>query len=102
MKMKKIAKFFKDLNARWRMTFGFCPECNSDAPEMDKCKICNGWFSGSSPEGFPPKKERIESWRRRYFMAKCTHGTPMEDRCSECNKFLYGMRGVSDQSPRRG
>lgn len=29
--------------------FGFCPECNSDAPEMDTCKVCG---AGKVPRQF--------------------------------------------------
>lgn len=30
----------------WRIWWGFCPECNSDAPELYSCRFCEsygGW-----------------------------------------------------------
>jgi len=27
----------------WRIYWGSCPECNSDAPALDKCKFCGGF-----------------------------------------------------------
>ena len=32
---------FKKMNGAVRVIFGFCPECNSSAPEMYDCKVCN-------------------------------------------------------------
>ena len=29
----------------WRIIWGFCPMCNSDAPELDTCEFC-GSFRG--------------------------------------------------------
>ena len=25
---------------KWRLLFGFCPECNSDAPKLYDCPVC--------------------------------------------------------------
>ena len=25
---------------KWRLLFGFCPECNSDAPKLYECPVC--------------------------------------------------------------
>ncbi len=32
------------LRGAWRIRWGSCPLCNSDAPEMDDCAFCNGWY----------------------------------------------------------
>ena len=28
----------------WRFWWGFCPACNSDAPEVDTCQVCRAGF----------------------------------------------------------
>jgi len=40
----------KLLLAKWRNFWGFCPECNSDAPEMYDCVVCE------NDNRFPPAK----------------------------------------------
>jgi hypothetical protein len=40
-KVRRIVRIF----IGWkRMRFGFCPACNEDAPEVDRCPVCN-YFS---------------------------------------------------------
>ena len=39
--------------------FGFCPACNSDAPEKYDCTVCCNWN-----EGRPPKGLRQLWWKR--------------------------------------
>lgn len=42
----------------WRIRFGFCPICNSDAPELDTCKFCDGF------RGYRDKTARRElEWK---------------------------------------
>ena len=39
------------LRGRWRIYFGSCPMCNSDAPEIDACEFCesfHGWRDKSA------------------------------------------------------
>lgn len=36
-----FVRTYKLLRGRWRLLFGFCPQCNSDAPEMYECPICD-------------------------------------------------------------
>lgn len=38
------------LRAWWRVLFGFCPECNSDAPKIDTCSVCDSWRGDFPPE----------------------------------------------------
>ena len=33
---------FKKLNGRIRMMFLCCPECNTTAPKLYNCKVCEG------------------------------------------------------------
>lgn len=63
-----------NLLPRWRLWHGLCPECNSDAPAIDTCKVCES-FSGI------PSRATKAKWWGRY---SDTHGrantdTPPED-----------------------
>jgi hypothetical protein len=50
-----------DLRAWWRLLWGVCPLCNSDAPGIDKCQVC--WsYRGEHP----PSQATKARWRRRY------------------------------------
>lgn len=46
----------------WRMLWGFCPNCNSDSPEIWTCPVCK------YPDIWPPSKrtrmERKTKWER--------------------------------------
>lgn len=35
--------FWTYIIGRWRIYWGQCPVCNSDAPEIDTCSFCQGW-----------------------------------------------------------
>ena len=37
--MKRI---YKICVGKFRMFFNFCPECNSTAPQLDTCEVCQG------------------------------------------------------------
>ena len=56
-----IKTLFRVLQAKWRLYFGFCPECNSSAPEIDSCYVCDGYRTP-----YPPSKETKTEWLRRY------------------------------------
>lgn len=46
--------------AWWRCRiWGFCPECNSDAPKLWDCKICN--WDTNSPFNI---KKRKKYWKK--------------------------------------
>ena len=50
----------KILFGRWRNMWGFCPKCNSDAPEVYTCDVCDG-----NRDFYPSKqirKERIQRY----------------------------------------
>jgi hypothetical protein len=38
MKIKNNLLYWRGI---WRTFWGWCPKCNSDAPELYKCNICN-------------------------------------------------------------
>lgn len=56
--MKMLVK----INGWWRLLFGFCPKCNSDAPELYDCKVCE-WYR-SSDKGMPNKATKKIWWSR--------------------------------------
>lgn len=56
--MKKLLLFI--LGGR-RILWGFCPWCNSDAPEIDTCPVCESWCGD-----FPPSKDIKKLWWIRY------------------------------------
>jgi len=35
--------------AKLRIRMNVCPECNSDAPELDHCPVCEGYRDGYPP-----------------------------------------------------
>ena len=43
------------------MVWGFCPKCNSSAPEIDTCKICNN--DRTSPFQKSKKKDYWNNWK---------------------------------------
>lgn len=49
------------LKPRYRVMLGFCPLCNSDAPELDSCPLCDGYHSSKNDE-FPPPKDLKKKW----------------------------------------
>lgn len=50
------------INGGIRLFFGFCPKCNSDAPELYDCKVCN-WYQ-TSFSGMPDKETKAIWWDR--------------------------------------
>lgn len=46
-----MTRYLRYLLGHWRLIWGFCPVCNSDAPEIDSCAWCggfHGWRSGET------------------------------------------------------
>jgi hypothetical protein len=56
--MKKI---FKIIIGRLRLFWGFCPECNSDAPKLYDCRVCK-YYGGS----YPPDQFTKNDWWYRF------------------------------------
>jgi hypothetical protein len=57
-----MKRFFIILNGRWRLLFGFCPKCNSDAPEIYDCMICD-WYR-TSEKGMPSNGVKRQWWNK--------------------------------------
>lgn len=49
------------LKPRFRVALGFCPMCNSDAPELDDCPLCDGYHSVRGDIS-PPPLELKKKW----------------------------------------
>ena len=56
-----MKKYLKLLLAKFRLFFGFCPECNSSAPLLYECKVCN-YYNGI----FPPSKNEKKIWLKKF------------------------------------
>lgn len=57
---------FKRLLYAWRLWWGLCPVCNSDAPAIDTCECCHGW------QGYPLTDEQ------KYRYVEYLHGLEEE------------------------
>lgn len=51
--------------AYYRAFRGYCPQCNSDAPAIDRCPCCKS-YRGT----FPPDDALPAVWLARYFDIK--------------------------------
>ena len=74
-------KYRNIILAWWSNLWGYCPECNSDAPELDNCDVC------LNDRESPFKKERnIELWKRY----KEYRTRTLEIYCPTCtNNLIY-------------
>lgn len=45
---------------------GFCPACNSDAPKLYDCKVCN--YDTTSPFNRAKRKEYWNNWKLQNFL----------------------------------
>lgn len=43
-----MRKLFILIRGRIRLFWGFCPACNSDAPEKDNCIVCDNFYGCST------------------------------------------------------
>lgn len=66
--MIKLKYYFKYWGGKWRLLLGFCPMCNSDAPELYDCPCCHYYSSGSGDK-FPPTKATKINWWETYYSA---------------------------------
>lgn len=60
--MNTIMNKVKMLVGKWRLLFGFCPKCNSDAPELYDCSVCH-WYR-TSESGMPTSRIKKIWWER--------------------------------------
>ena len=62
---KRLHRFI----GRWRLWWGFCPRCNSDAPAVDWCYVCRSYIADDYviQEGrrqqYPPSRATKALWR---------------------------------------
>jgi len=76
--LKKRKLFFAFISR----IFGFCPQCNSDAPSIDKCEVCRG--DRTTPFRKPKRKEYWEKYKKYV------------DYLGDTTEF-YKSRGYSDE-----
>lgn len=63
--MNALRRLLRKIRTWSRLLYGFCPECNSDAPEIDTCDVCGGYRWGLDGTTRPPKDLKDE-WLKRY------------------------------------
>jgi len=61
---KPLKLFFVKLRSRWRVLLGFCPMCNSDAPAVYNCPLCEGWQTTTN--GMPDSETR-KTWLSNHY-----------------------------------
>ena len=76
----------KWITGKWRLFWHLCPECNSDAPEIDTCLVCNG--HRSSDRGFPSKELKLAWWRNFYWEGNA---------CPACTEEMECISDLSDK-----
>lgn len=54
-------KYIALLAGKYRLFWGLCPWCNSDAPHLYDCPICE-YYNGK----YPPPKELKNKWWKRF------------------------------------
>lgn len=59
--MKNIFIYFNVYLGKRFLLFGFCPECNSSAPEIDNCPVCRN--DRTSPFNRKKRKLYFLRWR---------------------------------------
>jgi hypothetical protein len=80
------------------MRFGFCPECNSSAPELDHCPTCEGYHSAKG-DPWPPAQSLKDDWWLRFNTPLCQHGRSLWDRCPKCDGHAGRAGAKSTKSP---
>jgi len=53
------------IKGRLRLRYGFCPMCNSDAPELYDCPVCDGYHSARGDK-YPPVIDTKDKWWSGY------------------------------------
>jgi hypothetical protein len=70
--LERMVSFLRRLRGRWRLWWGLCPACNSDAPELYSCPVCE-YYSSASGDPFPPTADTKALWWGRWSVAKETN-----------------------------
>ncbi len=71
--------------SKYRLLFRFCPNCNSDAPKKDNCKICN---NGE----FKTKKELKERFSNYEYLHLPEKDRQNIDNCIDWIKQINGIK----------
>lgn len=63
---KKLKLFALRVRGRIRMAHNQCPCCNSSAPAVDNCPVCDGYDYTPAVTEYPPANWRKKEWCIRY------------------------------------
>ena len=69
--LQRMVRWMRILNGWKRYKLGFCPACNSSAPEMYDCKICRF----SELQEYPYRKSE---WWERFLQANSAQHHPAQ------------------------
>jgi hypothetical protein len=62
----RIVIFWLFVGGKRIWVWGFCPACNSDAPELYECKVCK--WDTHSPFNKAKKKEYWNNWKLQDYL----------------------------------
>lgn len=63
MKFLKLRRKFRVYVGAWRLVSNLCPLCNSDAPAIDTCPICEGYHTADRGK---PDLFTINAWKNKF------------------------------------
>lgn len=79
VRVQRVVSFLRRLRGRWRLWWGLCPACNSDAPEIDSCQVCFAYRTSTTYH--PPSAWVLLCWRRRWERLEAE--TPSAEICGD-------------------
>lgn len=86
---KGMIKRIKNIHSWCRIwIWGFCPKCNSDAPDLYECPVCE--WDTKSPFGKHKKKENIGINISRYNNKKTTN-RPVAEPLTICHNLILSF-----------
>jgi hypothetical protein len=65
--------WLKLLAGKWRLWWNLCPACNSDAPTIDRCRVCEGRPLPHYASPYRPEPIDKETAWDRYLQVICDH-----------------------------
>jgi hypothetical protein len=64
--VRRLVLFLARIRGSRRIRYNQCPACNSDAPEVDDCPVCESYDARDKWDVYPPEGWRKLDWRKSY------------------------------------
>jgi hypothetical protein len=64
--LARLVLLWARLRGDRRIRHNQCPACNSDAPAVDSCPVCESYDARNQWDVYPPEGWRKMDWRKRY------------------------------------